>query len=53
MGAVWCGGFVPGRGLRMECGRKIYFVGRYFAPTQRNRPEYKYVILAIVRRGVL
>jgi len=40
MGAVWRGGFEPGTGLREGKGRKIYFVGRYFAPTWGNRPEY-------------
>jgi len=33
IGAVLHGGFVPGRGLRREHGRNIFFADRNFAPT--------------------
>ena len=33
IGAVLFGGFVPGRGLRREHGRNIFFADRNFAPT--------------------
>jgi len=33
MSAVLHGGFDPGKGLRGEHGRKIFFVERNFAPT--------------------
>lgn len=38
--AVFCDGFVPGRGLRREHDKKTCFAERNFAPSRGKRPEY-------------
>ena len=53
IGAVLRGGFGLGRGLRGKSGRKIYFVGRYFAPTWGKRPEYERNLTIFLKRNAI
>ena len=53
IGAVFHGGFEPGKDLRAGNGRKTYFAGRYFAPTWGKRPEYERNLTIFLKRNAI